>query len=141
MATVMIFIAIGLFYSVIIFFLCEERSLKDSNLSDMKLLVKDEINVSEFFEEFNTIKYLSYYFMSVFLFTVGVSLYVYLPNKFGLLEVMAHTFIPSFMGSAAILLVKWRFQPIIKLISSFMFGSIYMAATAIAFAITYVIYG
>ena len=36
MGTLMLVIGAGLFYSIIIFFICEEKSLKDANLSDMK---------------------------------------------------------------------------------------------------------
>lgn len=141
MGTVMLAIGVGLFYSLIIFFICEEKSLKDTNLSDLTLCVKEEVAVSKFFEEFGTIRYLSFYFVSVFIFAALLASYVYIPNLFGLPEILAYTFITSLMGSLIILLVKWRFQPIIKLISSFMFGSVFMGATALAFALVFLIKG
>jgi hypothetical protein len=66
---------------------------------------------------------------------------VLLPNQFGLVEAMAYTFIPSMIGSLIILLVKWRFQPMIKLLSSFIFGAGYIGATALALAFAYVVNG
>jgi len=139
MGTLMLVIGAGLFYSIIIFFICEEKSLKDANLSDMKCLVTEEVDVSECFEKYNTVRYMVIYFIAVFIFALVVAKYVHIPNGFGLGEILAYIFIPSAIGSLIILLVKWRFQPVIKLISSFMFGGGYMSATAAAFAIMYLI--
>jgi len=141
MGTIMILIASALFYSLIIFFICEEKSLKDENLSDIKCLVTEEINPAECFGKYNTIQYIGMYFVAVLIFSILISKYVLLPNGYGLEAIMAFTFFPALLGSLIILLVKWRFQPLIKLISSFMFGSFYMAATAIGIAIMYMLNG
>lgn len=141
MATVMLFIGVGLFYSLIIFFICEEKSLKDANLSDMKCLVTKEIELSECFEKYNTIRYMAYYFIAVLIFSGAVANFIFVPKHFGLAEVMGYTFITSLLGSLIILLVKWRFQPVIKLISSFMFGGGFMSATGLSFALVYLING
>jgi len=141
MATMMLMIGAALFYSLIIFWICEEKSLKNANLSDLKLLIKEELDITAIFQEYNTIRYLTIYFLAVLVFAALMASYIFIPRGYGLAEVMAITFIPSLMGSLIILLIKWRFQPIIKLISSFLFGSIYMTATALAFALTYLIKG
>jgi hypothetical protein len=78
-----------------------------------------------------------FYFVAVFIFSLVVVNMVHIPNHFGLGEVLASVFIPSAIGSLLILLIKWRFQPMIKLISSFMFGAGYISATSFAFAIVY----
>jgi len=141
MGTVMLFIGAGLFYSLIIFFICEEKSLKNANLSDMKCLITEEMKVTECFSEYGTAKYMLFYGMAVFIFSSAVSMLGFIPNEFGLAEVFAYTFITSLLGSLLILLVKWRFQPMIKLISSFMFGAGFITATGFAFAFTYLISG
>jgi len=56
-------------------------------------------------------------------------------------DTMEHVFITPFIGSFAILLVKWRFQPMIKLISSFMFGAGFITATGMAFSLVYIVTG
>ena len=141
MATVMLFIGVGLFYSLTIFFICEEKSLKDADLSDMKCLVTEEMKVTECFGQFNTIRYISYYFFCVFIFSSVVANFGYIPKELGLAEVLAYTFITPFIGSFSILLVKWRFQPMIKLISSFMFGAGFITATGMAFSLVYIVTG
>ena len=141
MGTLMLVIGAGLVYSLIIFFVCEEKSLKNANMSDMKCLVADDVDVSECFEKYNTVRYMFLYFIAVFVFAAAVANYVHIPNNFGLMEVLVYTFIPSLLGSLIILLVKWSKQPVIKLISSFMFGGGYMAATALAFAFIYAMKG
>lgn len=141
MGTVMLFIGAGLFFSLIIFFICEEKSLKDANFSDMKCLVTEEIELSACFEKYGTVRYMAYYFIAVFIFSALIAQYGYIPHSLGLGEVFAYTFITSLLGSLIILLVKWRFQPLIKLISSFMFGGGFMTATGLAFAFVYIING
>ena len=135
----MLVIGAGLVLSLIVFFICEEKSLKNVNMSDMKCLIKEEVKISECFEEYNTVRYMLTYFAIVFILAVVISTQIYLPNQFGLGEVLAYTFIPSLLGSLIILLVKWTYQPVIKLISSFMFGGGYIGATGLAFALVYAV--
>lgn len=139
MGTMMLLIGGGLLFSLLVFFICEEKSLKDANFSDMKCLVTEEVEMSKCFEQFQTIRYLAIYFVVVLVFVGLIANYVYLPNSFGLIEIMAFIFIPSIMGSALILLVKWTYQPVIKLVSSFMYGSIFMGASATAFGTVYLL--
>ena len=139
MGTVMLVIGSGLFFSLIVFFICEEKSLADANFSDMKCLVADDAKVSECFTQYQTIRYATFYFLSVLTFGLLVGYFVYIPNMFGLQEVLAYTFITSLIGSALILFVKWQNQPVIKLVSSFMFGSLFMGATALAFSLVYLL--
>jgi len=139
MGTVMLLIGGGLIFSLIVFFICEEKSLKDANFSDMKCLVTENVDLSQCFEQFQTIRYLAVYFVVLLVFDFLIANLVYLPNAFGLVEILAYTFITSFLGSALILLVKWTYQPVIKLISSFMYGSVFMGASSITFAVTYLI--
>ena len=141
MGTLMLVIGAGLFYNIIVFFICEEKSLKDANLSDMKCLVTEELDVSECFEKYNTLRYMAFFLISTFIFAFLVAYFVHIPNNLGLAGVLAYTFLPAAIGSLIILLVKWRHQPMIKLISSFMFGGGYMASTALAFAIAYMAAG
>jgi len=139
MGTVMLLIGGSLVFSLMIFFVCEERSLKDANFSDMKCLVTENVDISQCFDQFQTIRYLAIYFLTLVVFDLVIANLVFLPHSFGLLEILAYTFITSFLGSALILLVKWTYQPVIKLISSFMFGSIFMGASALAFALSYLV--
>ena len=139
MGTMMLLIGGGLIFALITFFICEEKSLKDANFSDMKCLVTEEVEVSKCFEQFNTVRYMAIYFIVLLGFDLAVANLVFIPNGFGLLEIMAFTFVPSILGSGIILLVKWTYQPVIKLISSFMYGSVFMGASAIAFSATFLL--
>lgn len=139
MGTVMLLIGGGLVFSLIVFFICEEKSLKDANFSDMKCLVTEKVEVSECFEQFQTIRYLAIYFAILVIFDGLIANFIYLPQGFGLLEIISYTFATSLIGSGIILLVKWTYQPVIKLISSFMFGSIFMGASATAFGAVYLL--
>jgi len=137
MGMLMIAIAIGFFSSIIIFFVMEEMSLKDADFSDMKCLVTKELSMDQCLTKYSTIKYMVIYVFLVFIIGFLVSSQILIPNHFDLGFSMAYVFLPSMIGSLIILLVKWRFQPLLKLISSFMFGAGYIGATAFAVAITY----
>jgi len=138
MAMLMIAIAVGLFGSIITFFIAEEMSLKDANFSDMKCLITEELSINECMNTYNTIKYMFLYFIAVFMLGILISTQILIPNGLGLAEIMAYVFLPSVIGSLIILLIKWKFQPLLKIISSFLFGAGYMTASALSIALTYV---
>jgi len=138
MGMLMIAIGIGFFGSIIIFFIAEEMSLKDANFSDIKdACTAEELNLNDLLGEYATIKYMALYIIAVFFISALVSTQILIPNHFSLGFLMAYVFLPSMIGSFIILLVKWRFQPLLKLISSFMFGAGYIGASAFAVAITH----
>lgn len=138
MGMLMIAIGIGFFGSIIIFFIAEEMSLKDANFSDIKdAWTGDELNLNDLLGKYGTIKYMAFFIIAVFIIGILISKQILIPNQFSLGFLMAYVFLPSMIGSLIILLVKWRFQPLLKLISSFMFGAGYMGASAFAVAITH----
>ena len=141
MGTLLITISVAFAVAFVTFIVCEEKSLKNADLSDLKLVCTEEVNISSVFEQYNTIRYLATYGFIVFLMAIIVAYFVFVPRGYGLAEVMAYVFFPSMFGSLAILLVKWRFQPFIKLASSFFYGSIYMAASALGMAVVYLLKG
>ncbi|PHR57113.1 MAG: hypothetical protein COA44_06920 [Arcobacter sp.] len=137
MGTMMLLIGGGLFFALMTFWICEEKSLKDVNFSDMKCMVTEEIELSKCFEQFNTVRYMAIYFVIILIADLIIANMIFIPQGFGLTEVMAFTFLPSIIGSGVILLVKWTSQPMVKLISSFLYGSVFMGAAAIAFGFTF----
>lgn len=136
MGMLMIAIGIGFFGSIIVFFVAEEMSLKDSDFSDIKDAFTKELSLDESLSKYGTIKYMAMYIIGVALIGLLVSTQILIPNGFGLGFSMAYVFLPSLIGSLIILLIKWRFQPLLKLISSFMFGAGYIGASAFAVAAT-----
>jgi len=137
MGMLMIAIGIGFFASIIIFFIAEEMSLKDADFSDIKDVFTEELNLNDLVGKYATIKYMALYIIAVFIIGLLVSIQILVPSGFGLGFLMAYVFLPSLIGSLIILLVKWRFQPLLKLISSFMFGAGYIGASAFAVAIAH----
>jgi len=134
MGMLMIAIAIGYFGSMLVFLVSEEMSLKDSDFSDIKDAFTKELSLDESLSKYGTIKYMAMYVAIVAIIGLVVSTQILIPNGFGLGFNMAYVFLPSLIGSLIILLDKWRFQPLLKLISSFMFGAGYIGASAFAVA-------
>jgi hypothetical protein len=79
------------------------------------------------------------YIIGVFVMGLLISTQILIPNGFSLGFLMAYVFLPSMIGSLIILLLKWRFQPLLKLISSFLFGAGYIGASAFAVAVTHLL--
>lgn len=126
----------GLIFGLLVFFACEEMSLKHANFSDMRGLFTEELKISECLQEFNTIRYLALYVFILLIFDLILANMLFVPKGLGLLEMAGYTFAPSLIGSWIILLVKWTYQPVIKLASSFMYGAGFIGAAIVAFAIT-----
>ena len=139
MDMLMIAIAIGFFGSILVFLIMEEMSLKDSDFSDIKDAFTKELSLDESLSKYGTIKYMAMYVAIVAIIGLVVSTQILIPNGFGLGYDMAFVFLPSLIGSLIILLVKWRFQPLLKLISSFMFGAGYIGASAFAVAASHLL--
>lgn len=139
MGTLLLALGAGFFFALVVFFICEEKSLKDADFSDMKGMCTTELNPKECMGKFDTVRYMVVYFIVLLIFDFLVANLVFLPNGFGLTEILLYTFIPSLVGSWVILLLKWTYQPVIKLISSFMYGGGYMGASMVAFGITYLV--
>lgn len=139
MGIVMLMIGGGFIFSLLVFFYCEEKSLKDADFSDMKCMMTKEVGLSSCLEQFNTIRYIGIFFFTLLVYNVLMANIIAIPNGFGLEEILAYIFLTSLFGSGIILLVKWTYQPMMKLLSSFMFGSIFMGAAAIAFGLTYLL--
>jgi len=139
MDMLMIAIAIGYFGSILAFLIMEEMSLKDSDFSDIKDAFTKELSLDESLSKYGTIKYMAMYVAIVAIIGLVVSTQILIPNGFGLGFDMAYVFLPSLIGSLIILLVKWRFQPLLKLISSFMFGAGYIGASAFSVAASHLL--
>jgi len=138
MGMLLISLASALVFGLVVFFICEEKSLTNANFSDMKGLFTEELKLSECIGEFHTIRYMFAYVVVLFFFDLIIAQMVFIPNGFGMAEIMAYVFMPSLVGSWLILLIKWTYQPVIKVISSFMYGAGYIGAAVFAFAFTYI---
>ncbi len=137
MGMLMIAIAIGFFGSIIIFFIAEEMSLRDADFSDIRDVFTKELSIDDSLKKYGTIKYMVMFIMAVFAIGLIVSQQILIPNDFSLGFLMSYVFLPSMIGSLIILLVKWRYQPLLKLLSSLMFGAGYIGASAFSVAITH----
>ena len=137
MGTMMLLIGGGLIFALITFWVCEEKSLKDANFSDMKCMATEQVELSKCFEQFSTVRYMTIYFIIILIADLLIANMIFIPQGFGLMEAMAFTFVPSILGSGIILLVKWTYQPMVKLISSFLFGSVFMGAAGVAFTFSF----
>ncbi len=138
MGMLMISIGIGYFVGFAIFLWMEELSLKDANFSDMKDMFSEELKLEECSKKFDTVRYMLIFIVLTALLAFLVGKYL-LPHPLQWYTILSYMLIPSAIGSLIILLVKWRFQPFIKFVSSFLFGAGYMTASGIGLGIVYIL--
>lgn len=141
MKIILPFVLLGLAYSLIIFFLCEEKSLKNRKKLKERCI---QIDVNKFFvcfEEYQTLKYAGYFFVSVFIYTILIAKFSFIEHNLKLPEIISYIALSAFIGSAYIILFKWKKDLLVKVFSSLMFGSIFIISSAVAFALTYLIWG
>ena len=137
MGILLIALGSALVFGLVIFFICEEKSLTNADFSDMKGLFTEELKLSECIGQFNTIGYMILYAIAMLFFDVIMFHFVLLPESFGAAAMLSYIFMPALFGSWLILLVKWTYQPVIKVISSFLYGAGYIGAAMLALGITY----
>ena len=123
----------GLVVGLVVFIICEEKSLKNADFSDMKSMMSTERKITECAGEFNTFRYLTIYAVIMLAFHLVVANLVFIPNNLGLMEILGYIFTPALIGSWIILLVKWTYQPMMKLVSGFMFATVYILSALLAF--------
>jgi len=138
MGMLMIAIAIGYFVGFSVFLICEEKSLKNANFSDMKDMFSEELNFEECSKQFNTVTYMLVFVVFVAILAFFVGTYI-IPEPLTFISIIAYMLFPSAIGSLIILLVKWRYQPFIKFVSSFLFGAGYMTGSAFGLGLLYAI--
>ena len=139
MGMLLLLVGASLVVGLIVFFTAEEMSLKDADFSDMKGLFTEEVKAIDCIGKFNTIRYMVMYVILLLIFDLVIIHYFFVPNKLNIAEILAYTFAPSLVGSWIILLVKWTYQPVIKLASSFLYGAGSIGAAGVAFALTYLL--
>ncbi len=140
MASILPFVGIGLIYSLVIFFLCEEKSLKQKKLSELQAIEFDVEKVFVAFEKYQTFRYAGYYFAAVLVYTIIIAKLSFVEHHLGLIAVVAYIGLTAFIGSAVIFLFKWKKDLLVKVFSSFMFGSLFIAASGIGFALAYLLF-
>lgn len=140
MLTVVLFMGIGLVYSLIAFFICESRSLKMGQFSDKQCSLKEEKGFKDSFKQHYTLKYMLYYFLMVFIFSIFIVNLSYIPNGFWYTEIIPYLSITPLLGALFILFFKWRSEPVLKILSSFLFLSGFILASGSAFVMSYMIH-
>jgi len=140
MKIILPFVLIGLAFSLIIFFICEEKSLKNKKLAKEMCINYDASKVFVCFEEYNTFKYAGYFFLSVFIYTVLIAKFSFIEHNLGLTEVISYIALTALIGSAYIILFKWKKDLLVKVFSSFMFGSVFIASSTAAFTLSYLLW-
>ncbi|RUM64411.1 MAG: hypothetical protein DSZ04_02220 [Sulfurimonas sp.] len=93
MGILLIALGSALVFGLVIFFICEEKSLTNADFSDMKGLFTEELKLSECIGQFNTIGYMILYAVAMLFFDVIMFHFVLTPDSFGAAAMLASCFI------------------------------------------------
>ena len=140
MMSVIVFMGVGLAYSLIFFFIFEAGSLRKHALSFPTPVATEEHTFTEHMKHYHVYEYMRYYFSVIFIFSIFIVNLSYIPNEFGLREILPYLFITPLWGSLFILFFKWKKALRIKIFSSLMFTFIFLFASISAFSLSYFIH-
>ncbi len=137
--TVLFYIVpMGVLLSLIAFFLFELRAIKANKQA---AFVTGEIpmyDIDEKFTHYDTINNVGLFTVVVYLFTLLLALVYYEPS-FGLVHALLYIFCTTFIGSAAILLIKIKHSLLIRVFASFLYGTAHILGSSFAFLTSYLI--
>lgn len=133
-------IGLGILVSLAVFLFFEKKSIESKRKSIRDGLEVENISLPENFQRYNTEKNVIYYFLSMLVYTVVISNYLFFNKDASLIGVFVYIFLTTFLGSAIIFLLKIRKSILIKVFAAFLYGTPLIASSAIGFILSYIAY-
>lgn len=133
-------IGLGILVSLAVFLFFEKKAIESKRKSIRDGLEVENISLPENFQRYNTEKNVIYYFLSMLVYTVVISNYLFFNKDASLIGVFVYIFLTTFLGSAIIFLLKIRKSILIKVFAAFLYGAPLIASSAIGFILSYIAY-
>lgn len=133
-------IGLGILVSLAVFLFFEKKAIESKRKSIRDGLEVENISLPENFQRYNTEKNVIYYFLSMLVYTVVISNYLFFNKDASLIGVFVYIFLTTFLGSVIIFLLKIRKSILIKVFAAFLYGAPLIASSAIGFILSYIAY-
>ncbi|MDX1808583.1 MAG: hypothetical protein R3331_03475 [Sulfurospirillaceae bacterium] len=131
---------IGVVVSLIVFLYFEKRAIEAKRRHEKNGFKASEMTINENFERYDTQSNVTFYFSTMFVFTIFMSYFGFFKESLSLVDVFLYIFLTTFIGSLIIFLLKIKKSILIKVFAAFLYGAPLIASSAFGFIITYIIY-
>ena len=138
MEVLFIIIPVGVFLSLLSFFIFEIRAIKANKNT---AIVSGDIPVYDLndkFKHYDTINNTALFGVSVYIFTLILAVSYYNPS-YGLIHALLYIFVTTFIGSLIIFLIKLKRSLLIKVFAAFLYGAAHIAGAGFAFLTSYIV--
>lgn len=137
MESLQLIIPIGVVLSIVAFLFFESLAIKaNKQRSVVKSDVKG-IDLHESFENYDTSRYVAYFFVSSYTISLALAIIGYSPD-YGLMEALVYIFLTTFIGSLIILILKFKRSLLIQVFAAFLYGVPHIGAATLAFLTRYI---
>jgi len=133
-------IVVGIIVSLIVFLFFERRGIQARRKSKVSGFHPENPTIPESFILYQTGKNVTYYIISMFIFTVFLSYFGFFTDHLTLIDVFLYIFLTTFLGSLIIFILKIRRSILIKVFAAFLYGAPLIFSSALGFIFTYIIY-
>ncbi len=129
-------VPIGIVVTLLIFLSFENRAIKiKRERVKSGAVISDDI--SDKFEQYDTINNTLYFGISVYLFSLIIASVFYSP-EYGLIHALLYIFITTFVGSLILFGLKLKKDLLVQVFAAFLYGVAHIFASSLAFLTRYI---
>ena len=133
-------VAIGVIISLVVFLFFERRAIAAKRASEDSTQTQGTISLPENLKRYDTDRNVLFYTLSMFVFTLFYSYFMFFSRGLTLVDVFLYTFLTTFVGSLIILLLKLHRSILVKVFAAFLYGAPLIGASIFGFLFSYLLY-
>lgn len=133
-------IGLGVIVSLIVFLYFERRAIAAKRSAERDTPQKREMSLPENLKRYDTDRNVLFYTLSMFVFTLFYSYFMFFSKGLSLVDVFLYTFLTTFIGSLVILLLKLKRSILVKVFAAFLYGAPLIGASIFGFIFSYLLY-
>ena len=133
-------IGLGILVSLVVFLYFESRAIATKRANQGAIPEKETIPLPENLKRYDTDKNVLFYTLTMFVFTLFFSYFMFFSSGLTLVDVFLYTFLTTFIGSLIILILKLKRSILVKVFAAFLYGAPLIGASIFGFLFSYLIY-
>ena len=134
-------IGIGVVVSLAVFLFFESKAIKAKRANAQTTPDRSDMTLPENLKRYDTDRNVLFYTLSMFVFTLFYSYFMFFSRDLSLVDVFLYTFLTTFIGSVIILLLKLKRSILVKVFAAFLYGAPLIAASIFGFIFSYLLFG
>ena len=133
-------VLMGVIASLVVFLFFEKKAINSKRKSQQEESEYSSLTLPENFKRYDTERNVIFYFVTMFLFSVGLSYFNFFTKGLSLIDVFLYIFLTTFIGSTIIFALKFKRSILIKVFAAFLYGTPLIASSAFGFIVSYIVF-